>query len=490
MTPTPQQLACVEAFLSGKSMKVGAFAGAAKTTTLRLMAQARVSPGYYLCFNKAIAVASALVFPETVACKTTHSAAYGKVIGTYRKSFKDKMSGNLRVRDTVDFLKIKDFPIFGGTDRLDATTVAYTVNETVKRFRQSDAREFSREHFAWLPKFETLPSDEFHVFRGRVLSWASDLWNMAVDPTSMVPLGHDGYVKVWQLGDPVIDTCFILVDEAQDTNPVMLDVLRRQEAQVVYVGDRHQQIYEWRGAVNAMEVAQTELSLNLTKSFRFGQAVADFASDILSTLGETERITGNEKIESKITGDRQRAIICRTNGQILSTLLAIDEDRSGKSVHVIGGVDDLINCIEGVERLQQGRASAYPMFMGFKDWNDFLLYVEKSGDTDAEKIVKLTDKYPIGDLKTCLRNINPSEERADVVLTTAHKSKGREWSGVELADDFREQPELDKKTGERTFNAAEVRLFYVAATRAIKDLKVPQWAKDVYSKSPAQKEAA
>jgi superfamily I DNA/RNA helicase len=335
-----------------------------------------------------------------------------------------------------------------------------------------------------LPKFETLPTDELMVLRGRVLSWASDLWNMALDPMSTVPLGHDGYVKAWQLGDPIIDTCYILVDEAQDTNPVMLDVLKRQECQIVYVGDRHQQIYEWRGAINAMEVAETKHTLHLTKSFRFGQAIADFASDILATIGEKNRITGNEAIDSKLTREGQRAIICRTNAQILDSLLALDELRQGKSAYVVGGVDELVNCLEGVERLRNQRSSSYSMFIGFKDWEEFLQYTAKSGDTDAEKIVKLTDKYEVSELKSVLRNVSPSEERAHVILTTAHKSKGREWDGVELAEDFRTQPEKDEETGELTYNGPETRLFYVAATRAIKSLKPPVWALEAYGKKP------
>ena len=67
---------------------------------------------------------------------------------------------------------------------------------------------------------------------------------------------------------------FILLDEAQDTNPVVLDVLRRQSAQMVYVGDKYQQIYEWRGAVNAMEQMATDGVTYLTMSFRFGPVIA------------------------------------------------------------------------------------------------------------------------------------------------------------------------------------------------------------------------
>lgn len=479
MIPTTEQQECVDVFLDGKNMKINAYAGSGKTSTLKLLAQERSSPGVYLCFNKAIADAAATTFPESVACRTTHSFAYRSVINTYRRGGYEKMGGNLRARDTSEHLKLRNFPIFGATDFLDPSTQGYIINQTVKRFLQRAEPELGIEHFAPIPKLFTLPDDEFRAFRGYAVSKARDLWEHMRDPTTVMPLTHDGYVKVWQLTNPVIDTCYILVDEAQDTNPVMLDILARQEAQVVYVGDKHQQIYEWRGAVNAMEIVPVDRTVNLTKSFRFGQAIADFASDILATIGETCRIVGNEAITSELTREGQKTVLCRTNGQILDALLSLEDTSPDKSIHVVGGVDDLLKTIDGVERLQAGKQSAHASFLGFKDWPEFELYAKQSGDTDAQKIVSLTVKYGVQNLKSALQNVYPSEAKADFLFTTAHKAKGREWVGVELADDFKSQPEKNED-GELVFNPSETRLFYVAATRAINQLKVPAWARAIY----------
>lgn len=480
MQPTPEQQECEDVFLSGDSMKINAFAGSGKTSTLKLLARAKVSPGVYLCFNKSIAEEAQKAFPETVACRTTHSFAYRQTIALYRNSGRDKMNGKAYARDVADILKLRNFPIFGATEFIEPSTQGYIINETISRFLRSADTELDSRHYAVIPKARTLPDDEFRVLRGYIVSKASEFWELMRDPQSPVPLTHDGYVKVWQLSDPVIETCYILVDEAQDTNPVMLDVLAKQMCQVVYVGDKHQQIYEWRGAINAMEIAPAKRTINLTKSFRFGQAIADFASNILATIGESVRIVGNETITSRLTTEGQKVVLCRTNGQILDSLLALDESSPEKSVHVVGGVDDLLKTIDGVERLKAGRPSSHPLFLGFKSWNDFELYADKSGDTEAAKVIKLTTKYGVSTLKSVLQNINPSEAKADVLFTTAHKSKGREWEGVELADDFREQPEKDPETEERVYNQPETRLFYVAATRAVNNLKVPAWARDIY----------
>lgn len=59
----------------------------------------------------------------------------------------------------------------------------------------------------------------------------------------------------------------------------------------------------------------------------------------------------------------------------------------------------------------------------------------------------------------------PTEASADVVISTAHKSKGREWQSVQLAGDF-----PDEAAG----SDAELRLLYVAATRGRLELDVSQ----------------
>ena len=63
-----------------------------------------------------------------------------------------------------------------------------------------------------------------------------------------------------------------------------------------------------------------------------------------------------------------------------------------------------------------------------------------------------------------LKSTTDNENEADVVVSTAHKAKGREWNTVELLDDFLSS--RSTKEGEHDkLDPAEVRLFYVAMTR-------------------------
>ena len=56
--PTDEQTLAVDKFKTGRPLKITAFAGTGKTSTLIQMARTRPSRGLYLAFNKAIALAN------------------------------------------------------------------------------------------------------------------------------------------------------------------------------------------------------------------------------------------------------------------------------------------------------------------------------------------------------------------------------------------------------------------------------------------------
>src|SRR5690606_13167694 len=58
----------------------------------------------------------------------------------------------------------------------------------------------------------------------------------------------------------------------------------------------------------------------------------------------------------------------------------------------------------------------------------------------------------------------------DVIVSTAHKAKGLEWDRVRIGDDFK-GPKQDTETGELVMpDPEELRLAYVAVTRARREL--------------------
>ena len=298
-----------------------------------------------------------------------------------------------------------------------------------------------------------------------------------VDPNDAIPLGHDGYLKLWALRGPKIRGDFILVDEAQDTNPVVLDVLQLQSAQLVYVGDRYQQIYEWRGAVNAMESVAADRTCYLTMSFRFGQPIADFATRILRQLGEGRPLRGDPSVQSKIGMTRPNTILARTNAGAMTAI--IEALNANLRPHLVGGKEEMMGLLRGVADLKDNRPSTEPMFFGFQSWAEVLEFVHEHEDDQLTPFVNLVVSHSERQLMWAL-NRTVEEDRADLVISTAHKSKGREWDNVRLLDDFHTSTFRPAGRGPAV-DPSEARLFYVAATRARRELEVPAGMAAVYA---------
>jgi hypothetical protein len=465
MRPTDEQRAALRKFQSGRSLKISAFAGTGKTTTLALLAGSRRSHGLYLAFNKAIATEAASRFPSTVECKTTHALAWRAVQAGHPLS-DDKMRDSLQPKQLSELLELEGRR-FGAQLELTGVQQAFLLLRTLQQFCQSDADEIDEEHIPTYGRLFGLAPPVLEEVHHWVLVKARRLWRQMVDPQSEVPLGHDGYLKLWALQRPRLPFEYVLLDEAQDTNPVILGVLREQEAQVVYVGDRHQQIYEWRGAVNAMEEISGCEEAYLTESFRFGPDIALAASKVLGTLGERRSLTGNPAIRSRIAAEGQaKTILARTNATLMGEALeAMSRDLRP---HVVGGVGELKRLISDVFELKSGSPGTHPELFGFASWPEVVEFAEDEEGEHLQAFVKLVHQHGEQKLWVAVRHTAEAEAEADVLLSTAHKAKGREWDAVRLASDFHSR----RLTPGHPEAEAEVRLFYVAMTRAKRRLYV------------------
>lgn len=98
----------------------------------------------------------------------------------------------------------------------------------------------------------------------------------------------------------------------------------------------------------------------------------------------------------------------------------------------------------------------------YANWKDF---INEVGETSGElgrvlKIVESGQVYRVVGMLGKQKNM----ENPDIIMTTAHKSKGREWHTVVLADDF---PSGYNRDGNWVgLNEMEQNLLYVAITRA------------------------
>jgi hypothetical protein len=470
ISPTPEQDQSIQLFSTEKHLKINAFAGSGKTTTLSQIAKSTKRWGIYFAFNRAIVNESEGKFPSNVKCTTVHSHAKRSIRSLHTTYANSKLVSKLTPNMVTDYLGIHDTTI--GTHVVPNTIIAGTVLRTIRSFCHSCSDRISHDDVPFNGSIPHKPTNDSDRGEFRALCWelATQIWEEMKNPGSSLPLGHDGYFKLWALSRPKISADFILLDEAQDTNDVLLDVLKHQECQIVYVGDRYQQIYEWRGAVNALDQIETPHACKLTKSFRFGPQIALLANKVLAKLGETTQIEGNEVVLSKISQiEAPDAIVARTNATALTAV--VGKLVQGKKVYVEGGVADLQRLVKGVYQLRDNGRSDCPEFYGFRTWEEVVEFSEGPFGEELATFVSIVKSFGLGNLWAMLKQVEPTAGTADITVATAHKAKGREWKSVQLCDDFVPSEAVENGTSKKLPDE-DLRIIYVAITRAKEFLEI------------------
>lgn len=106
------------------------------------------------------------------------------------------------------------------------------------------------------------------------------------------------------------------------------------------------------------------------------------------------------------------------------------------------------------------------MFHGFKSWAEVVDFSESDIGAELKSLVILVEQWKSERLKRALESVQKIEEKhADMVISTAHGVKGKEYSTVKLADDF-VFPSSSRAKCHAAFSDEEARLLYVAETRA------------------------
>lgn len=457
--PTQEQNAIVSAFATGTDLVIEAGAGAGKTSTLKLCAGATPRKrGLYLAYNKAIATEAQESFPPSVMCKTSHSLAFGSVGRQYAHRLK---APRQPARVTAEILGITE-PLVLGKDvpPLHPQQVARLVMEGVQRFCYSADPEPLRKHAPRLELFAPEANRELGKALHPLLVKA---WADISRIDGRLRFTHDCYLKLWAMGNPQLPADYVLLDEAQDSNPCVSGLVNAQvNAQKVLVGDACQAIYGWRGAVDAMSTFNGE-RLYLSQSFRFGPAIASEANKWLQLLGSPLYLRGFDKIPSRLgMAHPADAVLCRTNGEaVRQAAVAV---QLGQRAAIVGGGDDIRQLAEAAIELRGRGTTSHPQLLGFTSWAMVQDHVEHdAGGSDLAVAVRLIDTMGAERVIQIIRSLVP-EAAADIVLSTAHKAKGREWGRVRVAEDFRE-PKPDE-SGQVHLDRGELMLAYVTVTRA------------------------
>lgn len=454
---TSEQQAAIAS--KAETVRVHALAGTGKTTLLVGYANARPNARIlYLAFNSSVQKEAANRFPKHVEARTTHSMAY-RAIG---HRFKEKLVNTLRLQDIQRALGLgpQEYRL---ADQVQKLITAFTCSR-----EQTMAAAYGRMGTPAV---------------SQVLSGAERAWAIMCDPAdARLGMTHDGYLKLYQLSAPSWEQYdIILFDEAQDSNPVTADIVFRQPGNLVLVGDQNQSVYGFRGSLDAMKhVPRPDIAdFYLTQCWRFGQPIANVANYVLAWKGVRQKVRGmaaGGRI-GEVYRKEQYTVLSRTNSGLFRE--AIRDMRA--SLGFVGGIEGYrLDQIEDAYRLSRGELSAIRArhIRDFQTFGQMAAFVEETEDPEYRILVNLVEQY--GDrLPGLLASVRSRAvarpDEADIVLTTAHKSKGLEWRQVVLAGDFQDYNDLVelKMESPATFDQ-ETNLLYVAVTRAREVLQVPE----------------
>jgi F-box protein 18 (helicase) len=458
---------------------INAFAGTGKTTTLKAYAEAR--PGkriLFMAFNRSVAEEAKKIMPPHVVVKTSHALAWAQTARLWRKE-------KLESRFSAWTLVKQNLPYLGG---LRDIPLADLVVRTINNFCHSsytDLDRYLRTRFVKEDGLERLK--RFSIDLDQFSELVCKVWARMVNAEDPFPATHDTYFKLWQISRPQLDFDIILLDEGQDTNPALYDVFIRQtHARRVLVGDRHQNIYSFRGAMNAMEAMQkafrTAEHLALTRSFRFGDEVARVANAILREFkGETLRICGNPQKSSVVSGAiaQVETVLFRTNAELFDAAAKTCLHIRNAQINFLGGFENYaFNDILDTYYLYSGdRHNIRNAFLrGFDSFLELKFYAKAVDDKELIVRCNVVEEYQ-DDIPLVYNLIKAAANpNAPLTMTTAHKAKGCEWENVILGDDFHplcynglpDTPKYHPNLGQehKFIDTQEVNLWYVAITRS------------------------
>jgi DNA helicase-2/ATP-dependent DNA helicase PcrA len=460
---------------------VNAVAGSGKTTTLiDALNFCRGESAIMVAFNKHIAEElNSRGLPGNAEARTLHSVGFAAL----RKAVKGRVRvDNWKVKKTLQSLlgfdsmgkdeKKEFWGMFGsikkmvsllknfgfGAHRPSATLD--DINALVNHFGV-DVPDISPERYAQIC-LDTLEKGN------------KDHHNIDFDDMLYLPV---------MLGAPLPKYRFVFCDESQDLNPIQIEIVRQmsQKGRAVFVGDRNQAIYGFRGAdVEAMNTILEQFNaveLPLSICWRCPTSVVAAAQAIVpqieaspvagqGSVGTINEDTFNEQVSK---GDY---VLCRTTAPLVHHCLR--QIRMGNKAIVRGR-----DIGEGLVRIL-GRISSAGLDGSIVDqieeWGR--LEGEKfGGPTQASRKATLDDQIAtllvltegarnFSDIEATIKRIFQDSDTG-IVFCTIHRSKGLEAERI-----FCLKPELLPHPAAKLEweLVQEANLKYVAITRSQKEL--------------------
>lgn len=480
MTPTPEQNAIIQAAkATPDNLIVKALAGAAKTSTLVLIAKALpTTPMLCLAFNKRIAEEMKTRLPGNCEPMTLNSLGHrtwGKALGKGLR---------VEVKKNGDILKalINDLP---QREKRDAFECFADVLKAVELGKSSGYMPDGK----WSMAKPLMDDEEFFA-------------SLDEEPTALMRrlIRETTIISIDQALKGIIDfsdqiympTIFpmgtfpqypcVLVGEFQDFSSLNFAMLKKLvRKRLIAEGDECQSIYGFRGAHGAA-MAEGQRIFNMTPfvlsvSFRCPRAVVIEARWRAPHMQYPDwAVEGSVKSLAEWGADHlpdTATILCRNNAPLFN--MAIRLLKAGRFPRLVGNNDVGANLVKTLKKFGPESMSQELVFLEIEKWRQ-------------EKLKKTRNERQVMDQVDCLKIFaergatlgealayieHVMAAKGPIVLMTGHKAKGLEFEDVFILD--RHLVRMDEEQDRN--------LMYVMQTRAKRSLtyvRSDDWEDDVY----------
>jgi len=462
MNITKEQKEIIKAVKKYNNIKINAFAGTGKTSTLKLIVNEYPNKKIlYLAFNSSIKNEAINIFPSNTDIKTIHGLAFSAI----------KKYTNIDLTKLINYRAIdisKKFEI-----SYNQAIATLKIFESFCNSSNLEIKKDAIEHKTAKKMFEYMLINKMNATHSFYLKY----YHLLLSNNTIQQFEYD----------------IIMLDEAQDTNDVTLAIFQELKSKIkIYVGDEHQQIYSFRGSKNALNKIKCDKKFYLSCSFRFNKTIAKFANILLNNFkNETISI---DTIEKQNTQINTNGYISRTNATLISQMAHRISIR--KPFVTIRDPNEIFNLTIELYYLLNHKKKEIKRNIFLKDFDsedEIIEYAKEVEDYELKSSLKVVKEYgdKIFEFKdisekfyTAWKNRinNGFENRLNEILflTTAHTAKGLEWDSVTVSDDFADFADIivdcgfdDLQTFQKNINLLknqelldEFNLFYVAITRA------------------------
>lgn len=459
-----QQAAVIAARDTGDNLLITALAGAAKTTTLVLIAEALPEQEILcLAFNKKIATEMQARLPSNCVAKTLNSLGHtiwGQAIGKRLVVNTDKnynllsaaiegLSSDMKNEVFERFSEILQAVRFGKSCGYVPDNKEGTGPGKLRGLMGTD------EYFAHIEEiFPEWIIELIETVSARSIEMA---WRGEIDFDDQILMPTCGIGAFPRY--PVT-----LVDEAQDLSALNHRMLEKLvgKRRLIAVGDKHQAIYGFRGAhEDSMELLREKFSmteLTLNTSFRCPISVVQEARSRAPHMhwpdwAKEGQVTHLHEWDHSAIPDNA-AILCRNNAPLFG--MALKLLKAGRYPELIGNDigKALVKIMKKFGKSQMPRADVETAILAWKEAQSVKSRNKANVADRAEcMLIFASAGDTLGDAIAFAEHIFASS--GPIKLMTGHKSKGLEFDHVFLLD-----PQLIGKERQ------EPNIRYVMQTRA------------------------